>query len=336
MVFLDLQVGPADELPPRQAVAQVGPGAVGEPRGGVDGDPVQLECLDGVVVVSDDDFQVVIVVDVADADVQPVAAVAGVAGAVAVRVAARAGRGCCSAARPGSSGLQAGREPRCWSRRRPGRRPMRCSVSGWSWPRSRCGRRRRGRPRPVRAPPATRRPWWCPPASPPSGSARCSAIRRRRPRDRCRRRPRGFRPPPGRLTTWGAYIRPLSAVDPVQQRSVAAEDVEANNTRRSVGAGRRRSRSADHGGCVPAGLPGRFHAELWLGPLRRWRWFPRPDRGCGPRSGGVPAKLTGASRFRPAELPPCRAPAIPNPQPARTTRHAYQAHEAQILANFEP
>ena len=74
VIFLHPGIGPADELPPGQAVVQVLARAIGEPRGGIDGDTVEVEGLDVMVVVGDDNFQVVVVVDIADRHVESIAA----------------------------------------------------------------------------------------------------------------------------------------------------------------------------------------------------------------------------------------------------------------------
>ena len=84
------RIEPADELAPAQPPSCVLALTVAEPRRGEHGGAVVVEDVDLVVVEGDDDLELRIVVEVADADVLAVGAVAAVAGAVEVGVVARA------------------------------------------------------------------------------------------------------------------------------------------------------------------------------------------------------------------------------------------------------
>ena len=92
LVGLDRRAQPADELPPPQPRAQVVVLAVGEPRRRQHRGPVVVEDVDLVVVEGDDDLELRVVVEVADADVLAVGAVAVVADAVEVGVVAGPGQ----------------------------------------------------------------------------------------------------------------------------------------------------------------------------------------------------------------------------------------------------
>jgi hypothetical protein len=82
LVGLDLRAQPADEPPPAQARADVPALAVCEPRRRQHRGAVVVEDVDLAVVEGDDDLQLRVVVEVADADVLAVGAVAVVADAV--------------------------------------------------------------------------------------------------------------------------------------------------------------------------------------------------------------------------------------------------------------
>ena len=48
VIFLHPEIGPADKLPPGQAVVHVLARAIGEPRQGLDGDTVEVKGLDSM------------------------------------------------------------------------------------------------------------------------------------------------------------------------------------------------------------------------------------------------------------------------------------------------
>ena len=93
------RVEPADELAPAEPLPCVLAVAVAEPRRGEHGGAVVVEDVDLVVVEGDDDLELRVVVEVADADVLAVGAVAVVADAVEVGVVALAAQAVVS--RPG-------------------------------------------------------------------------------------------------------------------------------------------------------------------------------------------------------------------------------------------
>ena len=87
---LHRRVEPADELAPAEPPAGVAAVAVAEPRRGEHRGAVVVEDVDLVIVEGDDDLELRVVVEIADADVLAVGAVAVVAGAVEVGVVALA------------------------------------------------------------------------------------------------------------------------------------------------------------------------------------------------------------------------------------------------------
>ena len=88
VVPLDPRAQPADELAPAETGADVAALTVHEPRRGEHRRAVVVEDVDLVVVERDDDLQLRVVVELADADVLAVGAVAVVADAVEARVVA--------------------------------------------------------------------------------------------------------------------------------------------------------------------------------------------------------------------------------------------------------
>jgi len=69
MVLFDLRVGPSDELAPSQPLPGEFGGTVGEPGRRVDRDSIVVKCLNVMVIVGSDYFQLGVIVDVADSDV---------------------------------------------------------------------------------------------------------------------------------------------------------------------------------------------------------------------------------------------------------------------------
>ena len=91
VAILDHRAEPADELAPAEPAPAVAAVAIPEPRRREHRRPVVVEDVDLMVVECDNDLELRVVVEVADADVLPVGAVAVVAGAVEVGVVALAG-----------------------------------------------------------------------------------------------------------------------------------------------------------------------------------------------------------------------------------------------------
>lgn len=86
MVFFHLGIRPANELAPGQALPVELVRAIREVVRRIDGDAVEVEGLDVMVVVGGQDLELGVVVDVTDAHVQAVAAEAVVAGTIAICV----------------------------------------------------------------------------------------------------------------------------------------------------------------------------------------------------------------------------------------------------------
>ena len=73
MIVLDLGVGPPDELSPSESIARVVGSPIGVVGRGIDSNTVEIEGLNVVVVVGDNNFQVVIIVNIADSHVEAIA-----------------------------------------------------------------------------------------------------------------------------------------------------------------------------------------------------------------------------------------------------------------------